>query len=424
MADYLKMSKAEQEQELSKLKRLYQTYQDKQLKLDMSRGKPCPQQLDLSMDMLKLSDYHAEDGIDSRNYGLLEGLPEARRFFAELMDVQPQEIIVGGNSSLNMMYYLIDLGYRKGFADSPCPWSQEKTIKFICPVPGYDRHFRITEYYGFELLSVPMTPAGLDMDKVEELVQDSSVKGIWCVPVYSNPDGYTYSDDTVRRLAQMKTAAPDFKIIWDNAYCVHHLTDDQEQTLNILEECRKANHEMRPLMQCSTSKITFPGAGVAAVAASEKNVNYILKHMTPMLISYDKMNQLRHIRYFKNKQGVLNHMQKHRAILQPKFELVEQILEQEVADCGDIAWWTKPNGGYFISLYVQQGCAKRIVELCKQAGVVLTDAGAAYPKGYDPQDHHIRIAPTLPSLQELETAAQLLTICIRIAALEKQLNHF
>ena len=423
MADYLKMNQAEQEQELNKLKSLYQEYQSKQLKLDMSRGKPCPQQLDLSMDMLKLSDYRAEDGTDSRNYGLLEGLPEARRFFAELMDVQPEEIIVGGNSSLNMMYYLIDLGYRKGFADSLRPWSQEKTIKFICPVPGYDRHFRITEYYGFELLSVPMTPTGPDMDQVEELVQDSSVKGIWCVPVYSNPDGYTYSDDTVRRLAQMKTGATDFKIIWDNAYCVHHLTDKEEGTLNILDECHKAGHEMRPLMQCSTSKITFPGAGVAAVAASEKNVNYILNHMTPMLISYDKMNQLRHIRYLKNKQGVLNHMQKHRAILEPKFQLVEQILEKEVADCGDIAWWTKPNGGYFISLYVQEGCAKRIVELCKQAGVVLTDAGAAYPNGYDPQDHHIRIAPTLPSLQELETAAQLLTICIRIAALEKQLHH-
>lgn len=422
MADYLKMDAAQRQQKLQSLQEQYQQYLAKGLHLDMSRGKPCTQQLDLSMDMLSLNDYTAADGTDSRNYGVLEGLPEARTFFAELMGVSPSEVIIGGNSSLNMMFYLVELGYRKGFADSPRPWAKEDTIKFICPVPGYDRHFRVTEYFGFELLSVPMTPEGPDMDAVEQLCKDPTVKGIWCVPVYSNPDGYTYSPETVRRLATMETAAPDFKIIWDDAYCVHHLTDHPQSTPNILEECRAAGHEMRPLMQCSTSKITFPGAGVAAVAACEENVQYILQHMMPMLISYDKMNQLRHVRYLKNKQGVLEHMKKHRAILQPKFQLIQQTLEQQLEPCGEIAWWTKPHGGYFISLYLQDGCAKRVVQLCKQAGVVLTDAGAAYPKGIDPNDHHIRIAPSFPSLEELETASLLLTLCVRIAALEKLLG--
>ena len=279
-----------------------------------------------------------------------------------------------------MMYYLIDLGCRRGFVDSPRPWSQEETVKFICPVPGYDRHFRVTEYFGFELIRVDMTENGPDMDAVEELVQDPSVKGIWCVPLYSNPDGYVYSDETVRRLAAMKTAAPDFKIIWDDAYCVHHLTDEPQHTLNILQECRKAGNELRPLIQCSTSKITFPGAGVSAVAADEKNVTYILKNMMPMLISYDKMNQLRHVRYLKNKQGVLEHMKKHRAILQPKFELVKETLQRRLTPCGKVAWWTDPKGGYFISWYREDRCAQRLGELRKQAGVVLTAPGAAYPK--------------------------------------------
>lgn len=419
MADYFKMSGEERLAELQQLRKAYEEYQSKQLQLDMSRGKPCTEQLELSMDMLNPIDYHTETGFDSRNYGVLEGLPEARRFFAELLDVQPEEIIVGGNSSLQMMYYLIDLGCRRGFVDSPRPWSQEETVKFICPVPGYDRHFRVTEYFGFELLRVDMTENGPDMDAVENLVKDPAVKGIWCVPLYSNPDGYVYSDETVRRLASMKTAAPDFKIIWDDAYCVHHLTDEPQHTLNILQECRKAGNELRPLIQCSTSKITFPGAGVSAVAADEKNVAYILKNMMPMLISYDKMNQLRHVRYLKNKQGVLEHMKKHRAILQPKFELVKDTLQSRLAPCGNIAWWTDPKGGYFISLYVENGCAKRIVQLCKEAGVVLTGAGAAYPKDYDPDDHHIRIAPSYPTLDELKIASELLTICVRIAVLEK-----
>ena len=423
MADYFEMDRQQLEAEHEALQALYKEYQSRGLKLDMSRGKPCPEQLDLSMDMLKLEDYRGDNGTDSRNYGLLEGMPEARVFFADLMGVQPEEVIVGGNSSLSLMYYLIDLGCRQGFVDSPDNWNGGKKRKFICPVPGYDRHFRVTEYFGFELLSVPMTPDGPDMNQVEELVKDPTVKGIWCVPVYSNPDGYTYSDETVRRLAQMETGAPDFKIFWDDAYCVHHLTDHPRGTISILKECELAGYPERPLLFCSTSKITFPGAGVAAMAASRKNIQHILDNMFPMVISYDKMNQLRHVRYLKNKQGVLEHMKKHRAILEPKFRMVQDILDSDVVPYGPIAWWTKPQGGYFISLYLQSGCAAKVVRLCKEAGVVLTGAGAAYPYGQDPDDHHIRIAPTFPSLEELEVACRLLAVCVRLATVEKLLQR-
>ena len=423
MADYFEMDRQQLEAEHEALQALYKEYQSRGLKLDMSRGKPCPEQLDLSMDMLKLEDYRGDNGTDSRNYGLLEGMPEARVFFADLMEVQPEEVIVGGNSSLSLMYYLIDLGCRQGFVDSPDNWNGGKKRKFICPVPGYDRHFRVTEYFGFELLSVPMTPDGPDMNQVEELVKDPTVKGIWCVPVYSNPDGYTYSDETVRRLAQMETGAPDFKIFWDDAYCVHHLTDHPRGTISILKECELAGYPERPLLFCSTSKITFPGAGVAAMAASRKNIQHILDNMFPMVISYDKMNQLRHVRYLKNKQGVLEHMKKHRAILEPKFRMVQDILDSDVVPYGPIAWWTKPQGGYFISLYLQSGCAAKVVRLCKEAGVVLTGAGAAYPYGKDPDDHHIRIAPTFPSLEELEVACRLLAVCVRLATVEKLLQQ-
>ena len=423
MADYFEMDRQQLEAEHEALQALYKEYQSRGLKLDMSRGKPCPEQLDLSMDMLKLEDYRGDNGTDSRNYGLLEGMPEARVFFADLMGVQPEEVIVGGNSSLSLMYYLIDLGCRQGFVDSPDNWNGGKKRKFICPVPGYDRHFRVTEYFGFELLSVPMTPDGPDMNQVEELVKDPTVKGIWCVPVYSNPDGYTYSDETVRRLAQMETGAPDFKIFWDDAYCVHHLTDHPRGTISILKECELAGYPERPLLFCSTSKITFPGAGVAAMAASRKNIQHILDNMFPMVISYDKMNQLRHVRYLKNKQGVLEHMKKHRAILEPKFRMVQDILDSDVVPYGPIAWWTKPQGGYFISLYLQSGCAAKVVRLCKEAGVVLTGAGAAYPYGKDPDDHHIRIAPTFPSLKELEVACRLLAVCVRLATVEKLLQQ-
>ena len=329
-------------------------------------------------------------------------------------------MLVCGNSALSIMYYLIDLGWRAGFVDTIRPWRFYTNIKFICPTPGYDRHFRVTEYFGFQLISVPMLETGPDMDMVERLVkEDEAVKGIWCVPIYSNPDGYCYSDETVRRLARMETAAPDFKIMWDDAYCVHTLTDEVYDLLPILEECEKAGHAERPLIFCSTSKMTFPGAGVAAVAGSLKNIKYILKNMGNMIISYDKMNQLRHVRFLKDRQGVLAHMAKHRAILQPKFELVKNTFARQLGDQPGLARWTDPQGGYFLSLYVMDGCAKRVVELGKQAGVVLTPAGAAYPYGIDPHDHHLRIAPTYPDFDELEQAARLLCTCVRVASLEK-----
>lgn len=424
MKDYLSMNNEQLHSELHNLTQQYQEYKAMNLSLDMSRGKPCTEQLNLSSELLNIHQYIGEDGFDSRNYGLLAGMPEARRFFAELFGLASMdEVIVAGNSSLSMMYYLIDLGWRLGYPDSPSPWRMDQRIKFLCPVPGYDRHFAITEYFGFEMISVPMTSQGPDMDCVERLVkEDSSIKGIWCVPLYSNPDGYCYSDETVQRLASMKTAAPDFKIIWDDAYCVHHLTDTMYTTLNIMAECKKAGCENRPLMLCSTSKITYPGAGVAAIGASVTNINYILKQMAPMAISFDKMNQMRHVHYLKNKAGVLAHMEKHRAILAPKFDLVKQIFAQQLTSCGEIAHWTDPKGGYFISLYLMNGCAKRTVALCKEAGVVLTNAGAAYPYGVDPNDRHIRIAPSLPTQQELELASNLLCICVQIATLEQLLR--
>ena len=423
LSKYDSMSREELQKELQSLLKEYQHFQQKGLSLDMSRGKPCQEQLDLSAEMLRMVDnYIGETGVDARNYGLLEGMPEARRFFAELLDVAPNEVVVCGNSSLAMMYYLIDLGWRAGFVDSIRPWRFFNNIKFLCPVPGYDRHFRVTEYFGFQLIGVPMTETGPDMDMVEELVKkDETIKGIWCVPVYSNPDGIVYSDETVYRLAKMQTAAPDFRIIWDQAYCVHHLTDEILEVPSILQACKDAGHSERPLLFCSTSKITYPGAGVAALAASERNIKHILSNLGSMIISYDKMNQLRHVQFLKNKAGVLAHMQKHREILVPKFELVKETFANELGPY-DIAHWTNPKGGYFISLYVPEGCARRVVDLCARSGVKLTGAGAAFPYGIDPHDSHLRIAPTVPSLQELTMASSLLCVCVKLATVEKLLQ--
>ncbi|MDD4850335.1 MAG: aminotransferase class I/II-fold pyridoxal phosphate-dependent enzyme, partial [Gemmiger sp.] len=379
--------------------------------------------LDLTMDMVNEDrNYTAADGSDARNYGLLEGLPEARTLFAELLGATPEETFVAGNSSLQVMYLLVNMGYVFGFHDSPRPWRAEPVVKFLCPVPGYDRHFRITEEYGIEMISIPMTPEGPDMDMVEKLVkEDAAIKGIWCVPQYTNPDGYVYSDETIHRFAVMETAAPDFRIFWDEAYLVHHLTDDEIETANLLAACKAAGHPDRALMFCSTSKITFPGAGVAAMAASKANMDYIASRLLPMIISYDKMNQLRHVHFLKNKAGVLAHMRKHRAILEPKFAAVKAIFAAEMTPCGPIATWTDPKGGYFLSLYVQPGCAKRVAGLCKAAGLVLTGAGASYPLGKDPEDSHLRIAPTYPSLEEVKKASLLLSICVRLATVEKLL---
>ena len=422
MSDYRKMTKEMLQAEKADLEKAYSDFKVLGLKLNMARGKPGPHQMDLAMNLLKVSDYTTEDGTDARNYGNLEGLEEARALFGEVMGVKSENVFVGGNSSLQLMYNLVSIGYTFGFQDSPCPWSAVEKPKFLCPVPGYDRHFRITEEFGIEMINIPMTPEGPDMDMVEKLVaEDDTIKGIWCVPQYSNPDGYTYSDETVRRFASMKTAAPDFKIFWDEAYIVHHLTDEIIETPVLLEEARRYGNEDRVFMFTSTSKITFPGAGVSALACSENSMKYVCKRFEVMIISYDKMNQLRHVRFLKNKAGVLAHMQKHRRRLVPCFDAVKCTLDHELTPCGDIAHWTNPKGGYFISLYVMPGCAKRVAELCKQAGLVLTGAGAAYPYGRDPEDSHLRIAPTYPSLDEVEKASLLLTVCVRLAVVEKLL---
>ncbi len=423
MGKFENMNKAALKEELSALMGVYGEYQEKNLKLDMSRGKPAPEQLDLSMDIFEKTDYIGKTGIDTRNYGNLEGLPEAREFFAEMMGTEPDEVFVAGNASLALMYNTIELACRKGLADSKAPWCAcgGNKPKFICPAPGYDRHFRITEYFGFELVSVPMTVNGPDMDAVEELVKDESVKGIWCVPMYSNPDGYTYSDETVKRLVNMKTGAKDFKIFWDNAYCVHHLSDKPDELLNIMKEAKEVGTENRVLIFCSLSKVTFAGGGVGAMAACKQNIDYILQNSFPMTIGYDKINQLRHVNYFKNLSGVANHMKKHSELVRPKFDVVLKILNDELGK--DNAYWTEPNGGYFISLYLPSGCAKRTVAMCKEAGVVLTGAGAAYPYGVDPKDTNIRIAPTFPPLGELETASLLLCVCAKIAIIEKLLAN-
>ena len=391
MANYFEMTRDELTAEKAALEEKYKKFQAMGLKLNMARGKPGPHQMDLAMGLLQMTDYTTDAGTDARNYGDLEGLHEARELFGDVMGVKPEEVFVGGNSSLQIMYNLISMGYCFGFPESPCPWSQVEKRKFLCPVPGYDRHFAITEEFGFELISVPMTPTGPDMD------------------------------ETIDRFAKMKTAAPDFKIFWDEAYIVHHLTDEIIETPVLLNECKKYGTEDRVFMFTSTSKITFPGAGVSALACSEAMMKYICKRFSVMIISYDKMNQLRHVRFLKNKEGVLAHMAKHRRRLVPCFDAVKTAFNEELTPCGDIAHWTNPKGGYFISLYVMPGCAKRVAQLCKDCGLTLTGAGSAYPYHKDPDDAHLRIAPTYPSLDEVETASDLLCVCVRLAAVEKLL---
>lgn len=427
MADYRTLTAAELAAEKQELETAYRRIQAQGLKLDMSRGKPSPEQLDLSMgmlDVLSSSDIlTCENGTDVRNYGLFEGIPEARQLFADLMEVEPDEVFVGGNSSLNLMYDTVARNMQFGAAPGEIPWGKQSVVKFLCPVPGYDRHFGVTETFGIEMISIPMTPAGPDMDLVEQYVNgDPAVKGIWCVPKYSNPDGYTYSDETVRRFAALKPAASDFRIFWDNAYCVHDITDTPDTLLNLMDECKKRGSEDMVYIFCSTSKISFSGAGVAAMAMSRKNLAWAKKYLTMQTISFDKVNQLRHTRFFGSKEGVKAHMEKHRAIIKPRFDLVFSMLDREIAGLG-IAEWTRPNGGYFFSLNVLPGCARRVVSLCKEAGVVLTGAGASFPYGIDPLDTNIRIAPTYPSLEELEKAAEVLCLCVKLAAVEKLLNQ-
>lgn len=407
----------------SENEKLYNDFKGQGLCLNMARGNPCKEQLDLTVDMLKVFDdgaFMSECGNDVRNYGLLDGIPEAKKFFSEMLGVNTDEIIIFGNSSLNAMFFAVQCAFNKGILGNK-PWSEYDKIKFLCPVPGYDRHFKVTEFFGVEMINIPMTATGPDMDMIEELVKnDESIKGIWCVPQYSNPDGICYSDETVKRFAALKPAAKDFRIFWDNAYCIHHLTDDPKYILNILDEAKKVGNEDIVYMFASTSKVTFPGAGVAIMGGSKNNIDELKKYLGISIISYDKMNQLRHVKFFGTFDKMLEHMKKHKAIIAPKFELVCDTLEKEIAPLG-IGQWTTPKGGYFISFNALPGCAKRIVQLCKDAGVTLTGAGATFPYGVDPEDKNIRLAPTYPTIEDLAKAMELFVICVKIAAAEKLL---
>lgn len=412
---------------LDDLTREYDALKAKGLALDMSRGKPCADQLDLSTPMLTMlqapEDCFSEDGTDCRNYGVIAGIPEGKQLMARLLDADPEDVFVFGNASLTVMHDAIARALDFGCLGST-PWAELSAVKFICPVPGYDRHFAILEQFGIQMIPVPMTDTGPDMDAVEELVaKDASVKGIWCVPKYSNPSGATYSDETVRRLASMKCAADDFRIMWDNAYCVHHLMGDEDQQDHVLDigiACTEAGNPNRYLKFASTSKITFPGAGVSAMAASAENISEAKRLCSAQMIGHDKLNQLRHARFLPTAEALADHMSKHAAIIRPKFQLVEKMLDDGLGGLG-IAKWTDPRGGYFISFDGLPGTAKRTVQLAKEAGVVLTGAGATWPYGDDPKDANIRIAPTMPPIDELESAMEVFVCCVKMAALEAML---
>ena len=426
MTGYAQRTKEELQQLKKELEKQYEDAKGKGLKLDMSRGKPSAAQLDLSMGIMDVltseSVLKTEAGLDCRNYGVLDGIPEAKKLMADMMEVAPEQVIVYGNSSLNIMYDTVSRSVTHGVLGST-PWCKLDQVKFLCPVPGYDRHFAITEHFGIEMINVPMSPEGPDMDLVEKLVaEDASVKGIWCVPKYSNPQGYSYSDETIRRFANLKPAAEDFRIYWDNAYCIHHLYDDnQVEQPEILAECAKAGNPDMVYKFSSTSKVTFPGSGIAALAASEANLSEIRKQMTIQTIGHDKLNQLRHVRFFGDIEGMKKHMSKQAAILRPKFEAVTDILEKELGGLG-IGEWTKPLGGYFISFDALPGCAKAIVAKCKEAGVVMTGTGATFPYGKDPKDSNIRIAPSFPTPEEMAQAADLFALCVKLVSVDKLLE--
>ena len=403
----------------------YNDFKAQGLSLNMSRGNPCKEQLELSVSMLDVfddGDFVSENGIDVRNYGMLDGIPEAKTLFSDMIGVDHDEVIIFGNSSLNAMFWTVQTAFNKGVLGST-PWGKLDKVKFLCPVPGYDRHFKVTEFFGIEMINIPMTADGPDTDLIEKLVaEDDSIKGIWCVPQYSNPDGISYSDETVKRFAALKPAAKDFRIFWDNAYCIHHLTDSPKYILNILEEAKKVGNENIVYIFGSTSKITFPGAGVAVMGASRENVEALKKFLGISIISYDKMNQLRHVKFFESFEHMKDHMKKHMAIIAPKFKLVCDKLNKEIAPLG-IGQWTEPEGGYFVSFNAMNGCAKRIVKLCSEAGVTLTGAGATFPYGVDPDDRNIRLAPTYPPIEDLDKAMDLFTICVKLASAEKLLGE-
>lgn len=429
MKAYKEMTKEELEQEVVALKAQYKKYQEMDLHLNMARGKPCKEQLDLSMGMMDVlnsnEDLTCEDGTDCRNYGVLTGIEEAKVLIGDMMENNPDNIIIFGNSSLNVMYDTIARAYTHGIMGNT-PWCKLDKVKWLCPVPGYDRHFGITEHFGMEMIPIPMNENGPDMDLVEKYVsEDPAVKGIWCVPKYSNPTGISYSDEVVCKFARLKPAAADFRIFWDNAYGIHHLYEDadrQDYLVEILAECKKAGNPDMVYKFASTSKITFPGSGIAAIATSLNNLEDITKTMTHQTIGHDKVNQLRHVRFFGDIHGMTEHMKKHAEIIRPKFEAVEEIFDTELSGLG-IAKWTIPNGGYFISFDALDGCAKKIVEKAKKAGVLMTDAGATWPYHNDPKDSNIRVAPTYPPLEDLKTAATLFALCVKLVSAKKILEE-
>ncbi len=427
MKPYKEMSREELVSLKEELDGKFEEAKSKGLKLDMSRGKQSTAQLDMTMSIMNVFDSDSilktEDGIDCRNYGLMDGIPEVKKLLGDMMGVPAENVLVYGNSSLSVMYDAISHSVTHGVMGST-PWCKLDKVKFLCPVPGYDRHFKITEYFGIEMIQIPMTADGPDMDLVEKYVNgDEAVKGIWCVPKYSNPQGISYSDETVRRFANLKPAAKDFRIYWDNAYAVHHLYDDkQDEILEILSECEKAGNPDIVFEFCSTSKVSFAGGGIAGMAASSANLDYIREGMTVRTIGYDKVNQLRHVKYFKDIDGIREHMKKHADIIRPKFEAVLQVLDREIGGLS-IGEWNKPVGGYFISFEAMEGCAKAIVAKCKEAGVVMTGAGATYPYGKDPKDSNIRIAPTFPTPEEMAEATDLFVLCVKLVSVNKLLEE-
>ena len=424
MKPYADLTKAQQQAELVALQEQYQQIKARGLSLNMARGKPSSEQLDIVNGMLTTLSAGSDcyDGkLDVRNYGELMGIPSARALFADILDTVPEKIMVGGSASLQLMFDLISKAYTHGLLHSPTPWAKLDTVKFLCPAPGYDRHFTVSSTFGMELVYVPMTENGPDMDKVEELVQDPTVKGIWCVPKYSNPDGIIYSKDTIERFIHLQPAAPDFTIMWDNAYCIHEVIGDYVPFPDILSLAAQAGTEDMFYEFASTSKITFPGAGISCMAASVDNIQYIQRILSAQIISYDKVNQLRHVKYLKDKAHTLELMQEHAKVLGPKFQAVLDALDREIAPL-NIATWRRPKGGYFVSFYAMPGTAKRIFALCKEAGLVMTNAGATYPYGKDPADSNLRIAPSYPPLQDLQQAMEIFYLCTKIAALEKLLG--
>ena len=421
---YRERTQEELRRELAAVQQQYEELKAKGMKLNMARGKPGKAQLDLVSDMLRIiadPDDCISDGLDVRNYGELTGLPAAKRLFADILGCKPEECFIGGNASLQLMYDTVSKAFTHGLLHSEQPWSRLERVKWLCPAPGYDRHFKVTQSFGCEMITVPMTPTGPDMDLVEELIRDPEVKGMWCVPKYSNPDGIIYSDETVHRIAKLKPAAPDFLLMWDNAYCVHEFEGDFVPFEDILTLCREAGNPNMVFEYASTSKITFPGGGISVMASSVDNLKYMEKLETIQIISYDKVNQLRHVKYLRDKEHTLELMKKHADIVSPKFRCVLRHLDEQIAPLG-IATWQRPKGGYFVSVNTEPGLAKRTLALCREAGVTMTGAGATFPYGIDPNDSNIRIAPTLPPVEELECAMEIFCVCLRIAALEQLLK--